>query len=84
MRKGKTQQQICLEYINMYGRCTVGGLNTYANCNYSHNYISKFIKAGILSAEPEKCKSLSGKHFYTWYANNIDWGRVDMQKCVLR
>ena len=83
MRNGKTQQQKCLSYIKTFKCCTVGGLNDHADCNYSHNYISKFIKAGILNTEPEKCKSLSGKHFYTWYANDINWDKVDMVKCRL-
>ena len=83
MRNGKTQQQKCLEYIKRYEYCTISDLIACGGGNYPHKHITTLIKTGILSPEFKKCISLTGKLFYTWYPNDINWNKVDMQKCVL-
>ena len=82
MNNRKTQQTKCLEYIRTFKCCTVGDLNDAANSNYSHFYITKMVKAGILSPDTQKNKTKTG-YFYMWFAMPIDWNQVDMQKCVL-
>ena len=79
MKKEKTQFQKALEYVKRFKSCSVLDLNEYTGSNYSHGFIRRMIKQGLLTPDAQHVTQTNGNAFYVWYSSNIDWSKVNMK-----